>query len=137
VPRSGPERGLESLAPNPPLPGAYPAVVAFDEGLAERIRDHVADDLLMSERKMFGGLCFMSSGNMCFGVIGSDLLVRVGPESYAASLTLAHVREMDLTGRPMRGMVLVDSERLSEDDSLRGWLDRGLDFTDTLPPKVT
>ena len=110
--------------------------MAFDEGLAERIRDHIADDLLMSERNMFGGLCFMSSGNMCFGVIGSDLLVRVGPESYAASLALAHVREMDLTGRPLRGMVLVDSGGLSEDDSLRAWLDRGLDFTDTLPPKV-
>jgi TfoX N-terminal domain len=109
--------------------------VAYDEGLAERIRDQVAGDLLMSERKMFGGLCFMSGGNMCFGVIGTDLLVRVGPESYAASLDLPHVREMDLTGRPLRGMVLVDSEGLSEDDSLREWLDRGLDFTDTLPPK--
>jgi hypothetical protein len=109
--------------------------VAYDKGLAERIRDHIADDLLMSERKMFGGLCFMSGGNMCFGVIGSDLLVRVGPESYAASLVQPYVREMDLTGRPLRGMVLVDSEGLSEDDSLQEWLDRGLDFTDTLPPK--
>ncbi len=84
---------------------------------------------------MFGGLCFMSGGNMCFGVIADDLLVRVGPEAYAASLALPHVREMDLTGRPLRGIVVVDSEGLSEDDSLRVWLDRGLEFTDSLPPK--
>lgn len=110
-------------------------LVAFDEGMAERIRDQMGDDLSLSERKMFGGLAFLSHGNMCFGVVGDDLLVRVGPESYTASLALPHAREMDLTGRPMRGIVVVDSSGLGEDDALRGWLDRGLAFTDSLPPK--
>ena len=109
--------------------------MAFDEGLAERVRAQVADDLSISERRMFGGLCFLSGGNMCFGVIGSDLFVRVGPEAYAHALALPHAREMDLTGRPMRGIVLVDSEGLGEDEPLRRWLDRGLEFTDSLPPK--
>ncbi len=109
--------------------------MAFDEGLAERVREEVGDDLSISERRMFGGLCFLSHGNMCFGIIGSDVLVRVGPEAYALSLALPHVREMDLTGRPLRGIVVVDSEGLSEDGLLRTWLHRGLAFTDTLPPK--
>ena len=109
--------------------------MAFDEGLAERIRDQIGDDLTMSERKMFGGLAFMSNGNMCFGIMGDDLLVRVGPETYAASLALPHVREMDLTGRPLRGLVVVDAAGLGEDDLLCTWLDRGLAFTDSLPPK--
>ena len=115
--------------------GSYPGAVAFDEGLAERIRDQVGDAPTVSERKMFGGLAFLSNGNMCFGVIGEDLLVRVGPESYATALARPHVREMDLTGRPMRGIVVVDSTGLGEDDRLRSWLDRGLAFTDSLPPK--
>ena len=109
--------------------------MAFDEGLAERIRDQIGDDLTMSERKMFGGLAFLSHGNMSFGIIGEDLLVRVGPETYAAALALPHVREMDFTGRPLRGMVVVDAAGLGEDDVLGTWLDRGLDFTDSLPPK--
>jgi hypothetical protein len=79
----------------------------------------------------------MSNGNMCFAVIGDDLLVRVGPDAYGPSLALPYVREMDLTGRPLRGMVLVDGEGLAEDESLREWLELGLAFTDSLPPKVT
>jgi hypothetical protein len=109
--------------------------VAYDEGLAERVREQMGGDLLMSERRMFGGLAFLSNGNMCFGVIGSDLLVRVGADAYGACLALPHAREMDLTGRPLRGLVVVDSEGLSEDGMLREWLERGLAFTDLLPPK--
>ena len=109
--------------------------MAFDGGLAERVRDETDGQPLLSERRMFGGLAFLSDGNMCFAVIGSDLLVRVGPEAYAACLALPHVREMDLTGRPLRGLVLVAAEGLSEDGPLRDWLNRGLAFTDTLPPR--
>ncbi len=109
--------------------------MAFDEGLAERIRDYVGSDLSVSERRMFGGLAFLSHGNLCFGIIGEDLLVRVGPASYAASLALPHVREMDLTGRPLRGMVVVDAAGFDEDVLLGTWLDRGIAFTDSLPPK--
>jgi hypothetical protein len=109
--------------------------VAFDEGAAERIRELIGVDPVISERKMFGGLCFMSSGNMCFGIIGSDLFVRVGRDAYDASLAQPHAREMDFTGRVMRGIVVVDPEGFTEDGALRTWLDRGLAFADSLPPK--
>lgn len=84
---------------------------------------------------MFGGLCFMVNGNMCFGVVGSELMVRVGPEAYEATVSLPHAREMDFTGRSMRGMVYVAEAGLSEDDDLEVWLDRGLRFASHLPPK--
>jgi len=109
--------------------------MAFDEGLAHRVRSLTNDESSMSERKMFGGLCFMANGNMCFGVLGDEIMVRVGPDSYDASLTLPHAREMDFTGRSMRGMVYVDADGLSEDEDLQKWLDRGLAFARSLPPK--
>lgn len=92
-------------------------------------------DRLVSERKMFGGLCFMSSGNMCFGIIDSELMVRVGPDAYTEALALPHARVMDFTGRSMRGMVYVSAEGVSEDGDLRIWLERGLDFANSLPAK--
>ena len=109
--------------------------MAFDEGLAERIRDVTSDRADMSERKMFGGLCFMASGNMCFGVMGSELMVRVGSDAHRECLALPHAREMDFTGRPMKGMVYVDEVGISEDDDLADWIRRGLDFATSLPPK--
>ena len=109
--------------------------MAFDEGLAERIRDAVQEQAGMSERKMFGGLCFMCEGNMSFGVVGSELMVRVGADAYEAALALPHAREMDFTGRSMRGMVYVDEAGISEDEDLDRWLRRGLDFAGSLPPK--
>jgi len=109
--------------------------MAFDEGLAERVRGLVNDEPSMSERKMFGGLCFMSHGNMCFGIVGSELMVRVGIGAYAEALALTHVREMDFTGRSMRGMVYVAEEGISEDEDLAAWLQRGLDHAGSLPPK--
>jgi hypothetical protein len=89
----------------------------------------------MSERKMFGGLCFMTSGNMCFGVVGDDLMVRVGPDHWKESLEMPFAREMDFTGRSMKGMVYVSSEGLAEDEPLRQWLEAGLDYASSLPPK--
>jgi TfoX/Sxy family transcriptional regulator of competence genes len=109
--------------------------MAFDEGLAERVRDLVTDKPSISERKMFGGLCFMSSGNMCFGIVGSELMVRVGPDAYPAALALPHAREMDFTGRSMRGMVYVDESGISEDDDLSVWLGRGFAYASSLPSK--
>jgi hypothetical protein len=89
----------------------------------------------MSERKMFGGLCFMTNGNMCFGIVGDDLMVRVGPDAWDAALSRPFAREMDFTGRSMRGMVYVSSEGLSEDEALSEWLGAGLDFAGSIPPK--
>lgn len=109
--------------------------MAYDEGLAHRIRDLLGDDPAMSEREMFGGLCFMRDGNMCLGIVGADLMVRVGPDAYQAALTEPHAREMDFNGRPMRGMVYVAPDGVTEDDALAQWLARGTDFARSLPPK--
>ena len=109
--------------------------MAFDEGLAELIRATLEGDPEISERKMFGGLAFMSSGNMCVGVIGDELMVRVGPDGYEPALAQAHAREMDFTGRPMRGMVYVEAAGIARDDDLDRWVQRGLDFARSLPPK--
>ncbi len=109
--------------------------MAFDEGLAERIRGLILGDPRITERKMFGGLCFMTNGNMCFGIVGSELMLRVGADVYAETLALAHAREMDFTGRSMRGMVYVAEDGIAEDDDLSEWLQRGLDYAGSLPPK--
>ena len=109
--------------------------MAYDEGLAERIRDLTADQGRLSERKMFGGLCFLLSGNMTFGVVGSELMVRVGPTAYEAALAQPHARKMDFTGRAMEGMVYVDEGGIAEDGDLQGWLELGLGFASSLAPK--
>jgi len=109
--------------------------MAFDEGLAERIRDAMSEQAGISERKMFGGLCFMHQGNMCFGIVASELMVRVGADAYESALALPHAREMDFTGRSMRGMVYVDKAGFAEDPDLNRWLQWGLGHAASLPPK--
>jgi hypothetical protein len=109
--------------------------MAFDDGLAERIRAHLGDDPGVAERKMFGGLCFLVDGNMCCGIIGSDLMVRVGADAYDAALSEPDAREMTFTGRPMRGLVDVSPDGVAEDADLDRWLERGLTFARSLPPK--
>jgi hypothetical protein len=109
--------------------------MAFDEELASRIRSHLDGDLSFSERRMFGGLAFMCLGNMAFGIIGNDLMVRVGPEAYEEALGAPHARVMDFTGRAMRGFVAVEPEGLVEEGDLEGWLERGERFASSLPPK--
>jgi hypothetical protein len=109
--------------------------VAFDEGLAERIRDLLSDRRGVTERKMFGGVAFMLNGHMFVGIVGDTLMARVGPDSYAKALAQKHVREMDFTGKPMKGYVFVDPEGFESDAALEGWIDRCADFVGTLPPK--
>ena len=109
--------------------------MAFDEGLAERIRRLIGPDPTQSERKMFGGLCFMSGGNMSFGIRASETMVGVGSDAYAAALQLPHARAMDFTGRSMRGLVYVDPDGISEADQLAAWIQRGLTFAQSRPPK--
>ena len=89
----------------------------------------------ISERKMFGGLCFLHDGNMCFGIVGRELMVRVGADAYEECLAEPHAREMDFTGRSMRGMVYVGEAGISEDEDLEAWMARGMDFARSLPPK--
>jgi TfoX/Sxy family transcriptional regulator of competence genes len=109
--------------------------MAYDEGLAERVRDVLADRADVTEKKMFGGLAFMVRGNMSVGVNGEELMVRVGPEQHQAALTQPYARPMDFTGRPMKGYVFVGSEGLEGDEDLETWVKRAIMFALTLPPK--
>jgi len=109
--------------------------VAFDETLADRVREALAPRGGASERKMFGGIAFMIGGNMAVGVIEDDLMVRLDPADAAQALAEPHVRPMDFTGRPMKGMVFVDSAGTESDDGLAAWVDAGADHAASLPPK--
>lgn len=109
--------------------------MAYNTELAERIRDLLGFDPGISERKMFGGLCFMHHGNMLCGVIKEDIMVRVGPKQYENCLTKPGAREMDFTGKPLKGMVYVNREQIEQNDELFQWLQTGLDFVTTLPAK--
>ncbi|GGW49625.1 TfoX/Sxy family protein [Streptomyces xantholiticus] len=109
--------------------------MAYDEGLAERIRHRLGTDPAVTEKRMFGGLAFLHAGNMAVGVIGDGLMVRVGPEATDAALARPGTRPFDFTGRPMRGWVVVAASALSEDSDLDDWIDRGRGFAAGLPPK--
>ena len=107
----------------------------YDEKLAERVRAIFQTEPTYSEKKMFGGVCFMVGRNMAVGVTGTDLMVRPGPENFEAALALPHARPMDFTGRPMKGFVYVESEGLETDTALAAWVERGAAFARSLPPK--
>lgn len=109
--------------------------MAYDEALAERVRARLQTRPDFSERKMFGGLCFMLGGNMCCGVVDSELMVRVGPDAHEDALALPHARLMDFTGRPLKGMVYVGAEGIASDAGLDDWIGRGVAFAGSLPPK--
>jgi hypothetical protein len=109
--------------------------VAYDDALADRVRGLLGEDPRVREQKMFGGLAFLIDGNMCVGIVGDELMVRVGPDAYADALAQPHAREMDFTGKPMRGLVFVGIDGIAEDGDLEAWIDRGLDFAGSLPPK--
>jgi hypothetical protein len=108
--------------------------MAYDEALAERIRDRVRDTFGVAEKKMFGGLVFLTYGNMTVGVIGDDLMARVGPDRTEAALARPGARAFDFTGRAMRGWVFVAGDHLDDDD-LDGWIDEASAYVATLPPK--
>ena len=107
----------------------------FDEGLAQRIRETLDHRRGISEKRMFGGLCFMLNGNMVAGVVAHELMVRVGVDAYEDALSKKHAREMDFTGKPLRGMVYVAEKGFQEDEDLERWIDRGMSFAKTLPRK--
>ena len=108
--------------------------MAYDEDLADRVRDLLPRGEAVTERQMFGGLAFMLSGHMFCGVVKDTLMLRLGPEAADRALDLPHVRPMDFTGRPMKGMVFVDPEGL-HGDALRQWVDAAADYACGLPPK--
>ena len=110
--------------------------MAYDEGLAQRVRSVLTVRPDVVERKMFGGIAFLIAGNMCCGVLGEDLIVRLDPED-AGTLTSSErgTRPFDATGRPMRGWLFVAPEATAEDTDLEEWLGRAEDFASSLPPK--
>jgi TfoX/Sxy family transcriptional regulator of competence genes len=109
--------------------------MAYSEEMADRVRALFADDPGVSERKMFGGLCVMVNGNMAFGVMENDLMVRVGPDAYEDALAEPNCRKMDFTGRPMKGMVFVDLAAVGSEEALAEWTARGAKFAGSLKPK--
>jgi TfoX/Sxy family transcriptional regulator of competence genes len=109
--------------------------MAYDEGLAQRIREALDERPGLTEKKMFGGLCFLIGRNMCCGVVGDELMVRVGPDAYPECLALPYAREMDFTGRAMKGMIYVSVEGIDDDGDLAAWVDRGADFAGSLPAR--
>jgi hypothetical protein len=109
--------------------------MAFDECLAGRVEDALINEPSIIKKKMFGVACFMRNGNAFTGVWDDSLIVRIGLDAYDAALEEPHVSEFDITGRPMKGWVVVGPEAIDDDPTLRDWLSRAMDFADTLPKK--
>ena len=109
--------------------------MAIDEGLAARARTALSSSGKVEEKRMFGGLTFMVHGHMACGVVGDQLMVRVGPERYEKMLRLPHAHEMKFTGRAMRGLVMIDPEGVANARSVATWVKRGVEFVRSLPAK--
>src|SRR5262245_43940508 len=109
--------------------------MAFDETLAARIRDALARKRGVEAKKMFGGVGYLLHGNLLVGVWKDSLIVRLGPDNYDDALREPHVREFDITGRPMKGWVLVEPGGVEDDEQLTDWIERATRFVRTLPAK--
>jgi len=106
--------------------------MAFSEPLAGRIRDALARKEGVEEKKMFGGVGFLLQGNLLVGVWKESLIVRLGPDGYEDALKEPHVKEFDITGRPMKGWVLVEPDGVEDDDQLKDWIQRAVKFVGKL-----
>lgn len=109
--------------------------MGYDQGLAEKVRDLLEGKPGFSEKKMFGGVCFLIRGNMACGILNDDLIVRVGPQKYKDSLKLPNTRQFDITGKPMKGWVMVSSQGHRTKEKLAFWVEQGVTFALTLPAK--
>ena len=109
--------------------------MAFDPGLAQRVREVLADRPNISERAMFGGLAFLVGGRMFVGIRDSSLMARVGAERHQDALAMPGVRVMDFTGRPMNGYVYIDAPAISADQDLKAWVLWCVEFVSRLPEK--
>jgi TfoX/Sxy family transcriptional regulator of competence genes len=109
--------------------------MAYNEALAQRIRAELNRVPGSIEKKMFGGIGFLVKGNMACGVNGGDLIVRISPERYEAALTQPGVRPFDMTGRPMKGWIMVDPAGVQSPDDLKHWIEQGVHFAQSLPSK--
>jgi TfoX/Sxy family transcriptional regulator of competence genes len=109
--------------------------MAYDESLALRIRTALSALPGVTETKMFGGISFLVDGNMAGGVSKDNLMVRIGPDVRDAALAQPHVRVFDMTGRPMKNWILVEPAGVQTDDDLKHWIDQGVAYAQSLPPK--
>ena len=109
--------------------------MAFDESLAGRIRDALARKKGVEEKKMFGGVGFLLHGNMLVGIWKDSLIVRLGPDKGEEALLGPHVKEFDITGRAMKGWVLVAPKGVEDDEQLKAWIEWALKFVKTLSAK--
>jgi TfoX/Sxy family transcriptional regulator of competence genes len=108
--------------------------MAYNTKLAERIRLQL-EGIPFVEKKMFGGIGFLLNGIMACGINKDDLIVRVDPEEHNALLKKPHTRPFDMTGRPMRGWLVVEADGFKTDRQLNTWIKKGVEFSLTLPPK--
>lgn len=110
--------------------------MTYDDELAHRIREQLGDERGVTEKVMFGGLAFMLHGNMAVGISNSgELMVRVGQDASDEALARPHTRVFDMTGRPMKGWILVSAEGFATKRQLSIWIGRGVAFARTLPAK--
>lgn len=107
----------------------------YDEGLAERLTEQFQYRTDVEAKKMFGGLCFMVSNHMCCGIVGDTLMGRVDPGIYDECLSMEYVSEMDFTGKVMKGMIYVSPEGFESDSDLTFWVNKFVNFIESLPPK--
>jgi TfoX/Sxy family transcriptional regulator of competence genes len=108
--------------------------MAYDLKLAERLRSELSG-IPTIEKKMFGGIGFLLNGNMVCGVNKEDLVIRVDPAKHEMLLKQSHTRPFDITGRPMKGWLIVEAEGVKSKKQLGAWIKEGLEFASTLPPK--
>ena len=109
--------------------------MAFDDALAGRVRQLVSSTPGLSEKRMFGGLAFLINGNMALGVHASELIVRIDPAETDTALARPGVRIFDLSGKPMKGWLLVSSSTLGDKNALASWVARGVEYARSLPAK--
>jgi hypothetical protein len=109
--------------------------MAFDEQLAEKIRNEIKGQAGLKEKKMFGGLAFLINGNISVGIHGKDLVVRINPDETEAALKQRGVHIFDITGRPMKGWLLVGAEGIQDRKSFKKWIRTGVHYASSLPKK--
>lgn len=110
--------------------------MAYDEDLADRVREQLGGVKKVTEREMFGGIAFMVAGNMACGVRGGELIVRLGPDLHQDALTRPGAHEWAFMRRPSKGMIAVGPDGLAEDSDLEMWVRLGVAYATSLPPKA-
>ena len=109
--------------------------MSYDNTLADRMRKALRRQASVTEKAQFGGVAFMVRGNVACGVIGNEMMVRVGPEQHDKALMQPHARPFDKTGRPSKGWVMVGAQGLTTEADLKKWIRLGVTFAKTLPAK--